>query len=98
MKRYHAVAVLDAIQRHLRDEPERSGDAIKRLRGKHDATFRLRAGDHRVSYDVVVTTYEAKNEFPRVLKPAHRDVIIVTKPAGRTSKITSLSGATSSGR
>ena len=49
-----AVAVIDAIETHLRYEPERlSRSRIKRLRGKQDATYRLRGGEYRVFYDVV---------------------------------------------
>lgn len=54
MKRFHAVTILDAIERHLRDEPERaSRTSIKRLRGRQETTFRLRVGDYRVFYDVI---------------------------------------------
>ncbi|MBI3626371.1 MAG: type II toxin-antitoxin system RelE/ParE family toxin [Candidatus Rokubacteria bacterium] len=54
MKRFHAVAVLDAIERHLREEPEKtSRTSIKRLRGHQETTFRLRAGDYRIFYDVI---------------------------------------------
>lgn len=49
-----AVAIIDALETHLRDEPERvSRTRIKRLRGKQDATFRLRVGEYRVFYDVL---------------------------------------------
>lgn len=48
-----AVAILDAIARHLQHEPDRpTRSGIKRLRGRQDATYRLRVGDHRVFYDV----------------------------------------------
>jgi len=48
-----AVAVLDAIETHLRYEPDRlSRSRIKRLRGRQAATYRLRVGDYRVFYDV----------------------------------------------
>ena len=41
------------LETHLRHEPERlSRNRIKRLRGKQDATYRLRVGEHRVFYDV----------------------------------------------
>lgn len=53
MKRYHAGIVVDAIERHLSEEPERTHGSIKRLRGKQEATFRLRVQDYRVFYDVV---------------------------------------------
>lgn len=45
--------IMDAIEAHLRYEPERtSRSRIQRLRGLQDATYRLRAGDFRVFYDV----------------------------------------------
>jgi mRNA-degrading endonuclease RelE of RelBE toxin-antitoxin system len=54
LRRVIAVAIIDAIETHLRYEPERvSRSRIKRLRGKHDATYRLRVGEYRVFYDVV---------------------------------------------
>ena len=44
---------MDAIESHLRDEPERpTRRTIKRLRGPQDATYRLRVCDFRVLYDV----------------------------------------------
>jgi len=53
MKRFHAREVLDAVESHLRFEPERtSKSAIKRLRGRQQATYRLRVGEYRVFYDV----------------------------------------------
>ena len=49
----NAVAILDAMETHLRHEPERlSRSRIKRLRGNNAATYRLRVGDYRVFYDV----------------------------------------------
>lgn len=45
---------MDAIERYLREEPERASQtSIKRLRGQQQTTFRLRVGDYRVFYDVV---------------------------------------------
>ena len=52
MKRYYARIVVDAIERHLSEEPEKTHGSIKRLRGRQEATFRLRAQDYRVFYDV----------------------------------------------
>jgi mRNA interferase RelE/StbE len=53
VRRVDAVAILDAIETHLRHEPERlSRSRIKRLRGSEAATYRLRIGDYRVFYDV----------------------------------------------
>lgn len=69
MKRYHAVIVVDAIERHLSEEPEKTHGAIKRLRGRQDATFRLRVQDYRVFYDVAENRVEViqilhKSETP----------------------------------
>jgi mRNA interferase RelE/StbE len=53
LRRVDAVAVLDAIEVHLRHEPDRvSRSRIKRLRGRNAAAYRLRVGDFRVFYDV----------------------------------------------
>ena len=53
LRRVDAVAILDAMDTHLRHEPERvSRSRIKRLRGGNAATYRLRVGDYRVFYDV----------------------------------------------
>jgi mRNA-degrading endonuclease RelE of RelBE toxin-antitoxin system len=71
MKSYHAKQILDAMESHLRVEPERtSKTTIKKLRGKQRTTFRLRAGDFRVFYDVVGTVVNVvailhKDETPR---------------------------------
>jgi len=64
IKRYHAAAILDAIGRHLSQEPERiTRGSIKRLRGQQQATFRLRVEEYRVFYDVV----EKRVEILRIL-------------------------------
>jgi len=53
LRRVDAVAILDAMDTHLRHEPEHvSRSRIKRLRAKHAATYRLRVGDYRVFYDI----------------------------------------------
>ena len=53
LRRGDAVAILDAIETHLRREPDRvSRSRIKRLRGRQTATYRLRVGDYRVFYDI----------------------------------------------
>ncbi len=45
--------IRDAIERHLRWEPTRtSRSRIKRLRGRRQPQYRLRAGEYRVFYDV----------------------------------------------
>jgi mRNA interferase RelE/StbE len=67
-------AILDAIERHLRDEPEKTSRAsIKRLRGHQEAVFRLRARDYRVFYDVLDDRVEIvqilhKSETPAFYK------------------------------
>jgi mRNA-degrading endonuclease RelE of RelBE toxin-antitoxin system len=54
LRRVGAVAILNALQTHLRHEPERvSRSRIKRLRGTQGATYRLRVGEYRVFYDVL---------------------------------------------
>jgi mRNA interferase RelE/StbE len=63
MKRYYAQMIVDAIERHLSDEPEESHGSVKRLRSRQDATFRLRVQDYRVFYDVA----EDKVEIIQVL-------------------------------
>ncbi len=53
LRRVDAVAILDALDRYLRQEPDRpTRDRIKRLRGEQDATYRLRVGEYRVFYDI----------------------------------------------
>ena len=53
IKCYHATAIVDAIERHLAQEPERfTRGSIKRLRGQQQTTFRLRVREYRVFYDV----------------------------------------------
>jgi mRNA interferase RelE/StbE len=53
LRRVDAVAILDALDLYLRHEPDRPNRGrIKRLRGKQDATYRLRVGQYRVFYDV----------------------------------------------
>ena len=67
IKRYYARIIVDAIEHHLSEEPERvHGSVIKRLRGKQDATFRLRVQDYRVFYDVEEDTVE-------VIQILHKD-------------------------
>ncbi|MDI6809787.1 MAG: type II toxin-antitoxin system RelE/ParE family toxin, partial [Candidatus Eisenbacteria bacterium] len=47
------TVVLDAIEDHLRHQPEKtSRSRIKRLRGLSRPQYRLRVGDVRVFYDV----------------------------------------------
>jgi mRNA interferase RelE/StbE len=59
MKRFYASAIVEAIDRHLRDEPEKiSRTSIRRLRGHQEVVFRLRVGDYRVFYDVMDDSVE----------------------------------------
>jgi addiction module RelE/StbE family toxin len=54
LERDYAKAALDAVERHLREEPEKpSRTSIRRLRGHQQSTFRLRVQNYRVFYDVV---------------------------------------------
>ena len=53
IRAYDRVAVLDAIERHLRHEPMRTSKSrIKALRDLRHPQYRLRIGDLRVFYDV----------------------------------------------
>jgi mRNA interferase RelE/StbE len=50
---YARSQVRDAIERHLRHEPEKTSKSrIKRLRGISQPQYRLRVGEIRVYYDV----------------------------------------------
>lgn len=76
MRRFYARQIVGAIDRHLRREPERPipGGTIKKLRGRQDATYRLRVGDYRVFYDVAertvsVVTILHKSETPNFYVP-----------------------------
>ena len=51
--RAHIRAEVDAIERHLRHQPDKtSRSRIKRLRGLTRPQFRLRVGEVRVFYDI----------------------------------------------
>ena len=53
LRRVDQVAILDAIERHLLDQPTRvSRQTIKKLEPPVLAGYRLRVGDYRVFYDV----------------------------------------------
>ena len=53
LRRVDQVAILDAIERHLGDQPGRaSRRAIKKLEPPVLADYRLRVSDYRVFYDV----------------------------------------------
>ena len=58
--------VQDAIERHLRHEPERtSRSRIKRLRGTSRPQYRLRVGEIRVFYDIVEQDVEILAIVPK---------------------------------
>ena len=53
LRRVDQVAILEAIERHLLDQPTHvSRQTIKKLEPPVLAGYRLRAGDYRVFYDV----------------------------------------------
>jgi mRNA interferase RelE/StbE len=53
LRAFDRTAVREAIEQHLRHEPERlSKSRIKRLQGMRKPQYRLRVGDTRVFYDV----------------------------------------------
>lgn len=53
LRRIDAVAIVDALEKYLRHQPDRQGRSrIKRLRGTQDSTYRLRVGQYRIFYDV----------------------------------------------
>lgn len=66
LRRVDAVAILDGLDRYLRQDPDRPNRIrIKRLRGRQDATYRLRVGEYRAFYDVgkrVVTVVAVLHE------------------------------------
>jgi mRNA-degrading endonuclease RelE of RelBE toxin-antitoxin system len=53
MKRYYAGIIVNAIETRLSNEPEKTHGSIKHLRGRQEATFRLRVQNYRVFYDVI---------------------------------------------
>ncbi len=59
-------AVKEAIQKHLRDEPEKiSRSRIKRLQGIRRPQYRLRVEEIRVFYDVVEGKVEVLAIIPK---------------------------------
>ena len=77
MKRYHAGIIVDSIERHLSEEPEKLHGSIKRLRGKQEATFRLRVQAFRVFYDVTEDKVDIiqilhKSETPSFYQEEHK--------------------------
>ena len=60
------AAVRDAIERHLRHEPDKvSKGSIKRLRGLSHPQYRLRVGDIRVFYDIRESSVEVLAIVPK---------------------------------
>jgi mRNA interferase RelE/StbE len=58
--------VQDAIEKHLRHEPERTSKSrIKRLRSIRQPQYRLRIGEIRVFYDVVEQDVEVLAIIPK---------------------------------
>ena len=58
------AVVRDAIEEHLRHEPEKTSKSrIKRLRGLSRPQYRLRVGDVRIFYDVTEKTVEVLVEL-----------------------------------
>ena len=58
--------VRDAIERHLRHEPESTSQSrIKRLRGISRPQYRLRVGEIRVFYDIVERDVEVLAIVPK---------------------------------
>lgn len=53
IKRFYAVKIIRAIEKHLGVEPDKPGPPrIKKLRGHQKSAYRLREGNHRIFYDV----------------------------------------------
>lgn len=66
IRAYDRVAVLEAIERHLRHEPTRASKSrIKVLRDLRHPRYRLRIGDLRVFYDVAPGQVEIVAVVPK---------------------------------
>lgn len=64
LRAYDRVKVLDAIETHLRYEPEKTSKSrIKRLQNLDWPQYRLRVDDIRVFYDVIYTANEGVVEI-----------------------------------
>ena len=60
------AAVRQALEKHLRHEPEKlSKSRVKRLRGLSRPQYRLRVGEIRVFYDVTSDTVEVLAIFAK---------------------------------
>ncbi len=70
IRAYDRVAVLEAIERHLRFEPTKtSRSRVKALRGVRRPQFRLRIGDLRVFCDVSAGHVEVLAVVPKIEVP-----------------------------
>jgi mRNA-degrading endonuclease RelE of RelBE toxin-antitoxin system len=66
IRAYDRVAVLDAIEQHLRHDPMRTSKSrIKALRDLRHPQYRLRIGDLRVFYDVTPGQVEVVAVVPK---------------------------------
>jgi len=80
LRAFDRAAVDDAMERHLRHDPEKvSKTRIKRLRGLRRPQYRLRVNDYRVFYDVagqevqvlcIVAKAEAEAWLKRIGEPS----------------------------
>jgi mRNA-degrading endonuclease RelE of RelBE toxin-antitoxin system len=69
LRKYTATQILDAIERHLQDNPTReSKSRIKKLRGVSNPDYRLRVGDYRVFFIV-----DAAARRVEILRVMHKD-------------------------
>jgi mRNA-degrading endonuclease RelE of RelBE toxin-antitoxin system len=68
---YDRKKILDAIEIHLRYEPERIGKSrIKRLQGIESPQYRLRIDEIRAFYDVVYLTDEHRVDILAIKEKA----------------------------
>jgi mRNA interferase RelE/StbE len=66
LRAFECAAIQDAIEHHLRFEPERvSKSRIKRLRGLKYPQYRLRVDEYRVHYNVTVGRVEIVSIVPK---------------------------------
>ena len=66
LRGFERAAIQDAIERHLRFEPERvSKSRIKRLRGLKYPQYRLRVDEYRIHYNVTPGTVEIVSVVPK---------------------------------
>jgi len=66
MRAFDRVAIQDAIENHLRFEPQKvSKSRIKRLRGLKYPQYRLRVDEYRVHYNVTPGRVEIVSVIPK---------------------------------